>query len=155
MNTLPVVGSEVWIGSTRGPACQGQRYRFLVTAARDVGAGAALVTGHRAGVREDPYPLLVELEELEPVVPTRGILPAVGDIIRLSRRVVPGLSAGALLRVIGTRSCTIPAWTYLDLYILDGVGAPVRERSVLVPIAAIVLYPQGIPHARMASHGRP
>jgi hypothetical protein len=149
MDRLPGIGTQVWIGPKCGPVYQGRPYRFLVTGVRDTGAGTALITGHRAGVDEEPYPLPVQLDGLEPATrpigPMVGTLPATGDIIRIDPRAEPGLPAGAWLRVIGTRPCTIPAWTYVDLHVLDETGEPARETSALVPIASITLYPDGMP----------
>jgi hypothetical protein len=69
MDTLPPIGSQVWIGPACGPVYQGKPYRFVVTDALDTDAGTALITGHRAGVEEQPFPLLVQLDGLDPVVP--------------------------------------------------------------------------------------
>jgi D-serine deaminase-like pyridoxal phosphate-dependent protein len=75
---------------------------------------------------------------------TSGTLPASNDIIRLSARAAPSLPAGTWLRVIRTRSCTIAAWTYVDVHVLDAAGRPVLSTSVLVPVASITRYPEGI-----------
>ena len=74
-----------------------------------------------------------------------GTLPAAGDTIRIDPRATPDLPPRAWLEVVGTRSCTIHAWAYVDVFVLDDTGERGRESSVLVPVASITLYPDGKP----------
>lgn len=149
MDRLPDIGMQVWIGPKCGPVYQGRPYRFMVTGALDTGAGTAVITGHRPAVDEEPYPLLVQLDGLEPATrllgPMVGTLPTTDDIIRIDPKAEPAVPRGAWLKVIKTRPCTIPAWTYVDLHVLDENGEPTRQTSALVPIASITLYPDGMP----------
>ena len=75
---------------------------------------------------------------------TSGTLPVTNDIIRLNPKAAPSLPAGTWLRVIRTRACTIAAWIYLDVHVLDAAGQSVQETSILVPVASITRYPKGI-----------
>ncbi len=72
-----------------------------------------------------------------------GLLPQLGDVVRIDHRAVPELPAGAdLLVKVVEPARSITGWTYLTVQIIaNGTDAPWRR--VLVPVASVTIYPDG------------